>query len=85
VLAVEPDNQPALYYLAELYMKWDPPRQDEAEDLYQQAIEANPDSFLASQATDRLTTIAPSPAAAASPQASPVAVDGTPVGDGTGG
>lgn len=83
VLEIEPDNQQALYYLAELYMNWDPPRQDEAEELYQRAIEADPDSFLASQATDRLTTIAPSPAALASPEASPSA--GTPVGDGTGG
>lgn len=85
VLEVEPDNQQALYYLAELYMNWDPPRQAEAESLYKQAIEADPDSFLASQATDRLTTIAPSPVAGASPQASPAANIGTPVGDGTGG
>lgn len=83
VLEMNPDHQGGLYYLAELYMEWDPPRQAEAETLYQQAIEVDPDSFLASQATDRLTTIAPSPAAWASPQASPSV--GTPVGDGTGG
>lgn len=85
VLEMEPDNQAALFYLAELYMEWDPKRQEEAEQLYQQAIDADPDTFLASQATDRLTTIAPSPAASASPGASPAAEPGTPVGDGTGG
>jgi cytochrome c-type biogenesis protein CcmH/NrfG len=85
VLELEPDNQAALYYLAELYMAWDPPRQEEAEALYQQAIDADPDTFLASQAKDRLTSIAPTPAASASPQASPAADPGTPVGDGTGG
>jgi cytochrome c-type biogenesis protein CcmH/NrfG len=85
VLEMEPDHQAALYYLAELYMEWEPRRQEEAEALYQRAIEADPDSFLASQAKDRLTTIAPSPAASASPQASPASDAGTPVGDGTGG
>lgn len=84
-LDLEPDNQAALYYLAELYMEWEPPRQDDAEALYQQAIEADPDTFLASQAKDRLASIAPTPVALASPQASPVGEPGTPVGDGTGG
>ncbi len=85
VLEMDPDNQAALYYLAELYMAWEPTRQEEAEELYRRAIAADPESFFASQAQDRLTTIAPSPAAWASPEASPVTGDGTPVGDGTGG
>jgi cytochrome c-type biogenesis protein CcmH/NrfG len=85
VLELEPDNQAALYYLAELYMDWEPKRQDEAESLYQKAIDADPETFLASQAKDRLASIAPTPAAFASPQASPVAGTATPAGDGTGG
>lgn len=50
VLEAEPDNLPAHYYLAKLYMGWEPPRQDEARDHFTRAIEINPDSFLAEQA-----------------------------------
>ena len=83
-LELDPAHQRAMFYLAELYMAWDPPRREEAEELYRQAIEVDPDAQVAVDATNRLSSIAPSPPAAASPQASP-AVDGTPVGDGTGG
>jgi hypothetical protein len=76
-------RQAALYYLAELYYRWDPPRQGEASDLYTQAIEQDPNSFLAEQAENRLSSIGATPEASASPQASPSA--GTPTGDGTGG
>ncbi len=87
VLGMEPDNpsvlQAALYYLAELYIHWDPPRDGEARDLYQRAIEQDPNSFLAEQARNRLTSIAATPESGASPQASPAS--DTPTGDGTGG
>jgi cytochrome c-type biogenesis protein CcmH/NrfG len=82
-LEIDPGNQAALYYLAELYMAWEPKRQAEAERLYQKSIDADPGTFLATQARDRLASIAPSPVA--SPQASPVATPATPAGDGTGG
>jgi cytochrome c-type biogenesis protein CcmH/NrfG len=82
VLELEPENQAALYYLAELYMEWKPKRQEEAEELYRRSIEADPGTFLASQAKDRLASIAPTPVASGSPHASPIA---TPAGDGTGG
>jgi cytochrome c-type biogenesis protein CcmH/NrfG len=72
VLELEPNNQAALFYLAELYVGWDPDRKSEAIPLYQQSIEVDPDSFLASQAKDRLASISSTPVAFASPQASPI-------------
>ena len=76
VLEMDPGSQEAYYYLAELYMNWDPPREAEARDLYQRAVEADADSFLAKQARNQLDSLGGTPAA--SPQA-------TPAGDGTGG
>ncbi|HEV2127702.1 MAG TPA: tetratricopeptide repeat protein [Thermomicrobiales bacterium] len=76
VLEMEPNSQEALYYLAELYMDWEPPREEEARELYQRAIEADPDSFLAEQARNQLDSMFGTPTSPASPQA-------TPAGDGT--
>jgi cytochrome c-type biogenesis protein CcmH/NrfG len=72
VLELRPDRQEALYYLAELYMRWEPARESEAEDLYQRSVAANPDSFLAEQAVNQLTSLGATPAVVAS--------DATPVG-----
>ena len=85
VLEMNPDSQEALYYLAELYMSWEPPRTEDARSLYEQSIGIDPDSFIAQQAQDRLSSIGATPSAGASPQATPAAEDGTPTGDGTGG
>jgi len=82
VLEMKPDSQEAKYYLAELYMAWDPPREGEARTLYEESVEIDPDSFIAEQATNRLSSMASTPVGGASPEASPVS---TPVGDGTGG
>lgn len=57
VLESEPDNQTAHYYLAELYMGWDSPRQDEATEHYQRAVEIDPESFLGQRAQNRLDTM----------------------------
>lgn len=82
VLEIRPDSQEARYYLAELYMEWDPPREEEARTLYEESIELDPDTFIAELATNRLSSMVATPAGGASPAASPVS---TPVGDGTGG
>lgn len=82
VLETKPDSQEAVYYLAELYMGWDPPREDEARTLYEESIELDPDSFIAEQAATRLSSMPATPAGGAAGEASPVS---TPVGDGTGG
>jgi tetratricopeptide (TPR) repeat protein len=50
VIENDPDNLPANYYLAMLYLDWSPPRNEEAIILLERAIEINPESFLAEQA-----------------------------------
>ncbi len=73
VLEMRPDSQEAQYYLAELYMNWDPPREEEARELYEAAVESDPESFLAEQARNQLASFSGTPA---SPAATP-ADDGT--------
>lgn len=82
VLEMDPESQEAHYYLGELYMEWDPPREEEARDLFERAVAINPDSLIGELATNQLSSIAATPASLASPGASPAAV---PEGDGTGG
>lgn len=50
VLEQEPDSLSGHYYLAKLYLDWQPRRQDEASEHFQRVLEINPDSFLAEQA-----------------------------------
>lgn len=57
VLADEPGNQMAHYYLAELYMHGDPPKTSEALDHYQTASEIDPDSFLGERAQNQVDTM----------------------------
>ena len=57
VLELEPDNHSAHYYLARLYMDWQPRRQDEAVVHFQRVIEIAPDSFLAEQSQSVLDTL----------------------------
>lgn len=57
VLKDEPDNQQAHYYLAELYMNWDPPRTDEAFAHYQRAAAIDPGSFLGERSQNRVDTM----------------------------
>lgn len=59
VLEIDPDNHTAHYYLARLYLNWQPRRQDEAVEHLQQTIELAPNSFLAEQAQSLLDTLGP--------------------------
>ena len=68
ILDQDRENAEAWFYLAELYLQFDPPRDDEAIFAYQQVIRYDPTSFLAEQASARLTELG-----VATPQASPVA------------
>ena len=70
VLETDPDNHTAHYYLARLYMDWQPRRQEEATEHFQRVIEIAPDSFLAEQSQGVLDTMGQ-----ATPASSPV---GTP-------
>lgn len=68
VLELDPDNHTAHYYLAQLYMDWQPRRQEEAIEHFQRVIEIAPDSFLAEQSQGVLDTMGQ-----ATPAASPLA------------
>jgi len=76
-LELEPDSQEAMYYLAELYFAWSPPRTEEAMSLLEKVIALNPDSFIAEQAQRRLDSISATPISGETPA--------IPAGDGTGG
>ena len=78
-IELNPDSQEAHYYLAELYMEWEPPRTDEAVELYEEAIALDPDSQRAELARNRLSSIAGTTSDIATPEPSPA----TPAGDGT--
>jgi tetratricopeptide (TPR) repeat protein len=54
VLEDEEDNVEAMYLMAEINERKQPPQQDEAEELYRQVIETDPDSFYAEMAEERL-------------------------------
>ncbi len=75
VLELRPESQEALYYLAELYMRWETAREPEAVDLYQRSVAVNPDSFIAEQAINQLNSLGRTLAAAASPAATPIGAD----------
>ncbi len=56
-LEINPNSQEAMYYLAQLYISWDPPRTEEAIALLEGSIEIDSDSFIAEQAKDQLDSI----------------------------
>lgn len=68
VLEQEPDSLSGHYYLAKLYMDWQPRRQEEAIEHFRRVMEINPDSFLAEQAKVELDSMN---------QTTPVASPGT--------
>ncbi|MEJ7839654.1 MAG: tetratricopeptide repeat protein [Thermomicrobiales bacterium] len=70
VIELDPNNQAAHYYLGEMYRLATPPRNDEAVPYYQRAIDIDPDSFLADQSRNNLTTLGV-PITAGTPVASP--------------
>jgi cytochrome c-type biogenesis protein CcmH/NrfG len=53
-LELEPENVEAMFLLAGIMERDNPPRQDEADHLYEQIIEAAPESFYAQMAEERL-------------------------------
>ena len=59
VLELEPDNHTAHYYLAQLYMDWQPRRQEEAVEHFNRVVEIAPNSFLAEQSQIVLDSLAP--------------------------
>ncbi|HEY7030736.1 MAG TPA: tetratricopeptide repeat protein [Thermomicrobiales bacterium] len=66
IVAGQPANYEAHYYLAELYRNWLPPRNDEAAAEYRRTIEVGPGTYvaeLAAQALKELGYATPEPAA----------------------
>jgi tetratricopeptide (TPR) repeat protein len=68
VLEMDPDNQQAHYYLAELYMAWQPARTDEAIPHYQRVVEIDPTTLIGERSQTQLDTLG-----ATMPSASPTA------------
>lgn len=50
VLTNDPHNQTAHYYLAQLYLSWEPARREEALEHYERAVVIDPESFLGERA-----------------------------------
>ena len=59
-IEINPDDHSAHYYLARLYLDWQPVRQGEAIEHFERVIEIAPNSFLAGQAQDVLESLGPS-------------------------
>lgn len=68
VIELQPDNHTAHYFLARLYMDWQPRREEDAIGHFQRVVEIAPDSFYAEQSQNVLDTIGQS-----TPIASPTA------------
>jgi cytochrome c-type biogenesis protein CcmH/NrfG len=72
-LELDPGNQEAHYYLAELYRMWTPPRTDEAIMHYQQAAASDPSTLISERSRTQLVSLGVatptgSPASATPPQ-----------------
>jgi cytochrome c-type biogenesis protein CcmH/NrfG len=65
-LELDPSNQEAHYYLAELYRTWTPPRTDEAIMHYQQAAASDPSTLISERSNTQLASLG-----AATPAGSP--------------
>jgi cytochrome c-type biogenesis protein CcmH/NrfG len=57
VLDSDPNSLPGHYYLARLYMDWEPQRREDARMHYERVLEINPDSFLSEQAQVELDSM----------------------------
>ncbi len=57
VLEAEPRNVEALFYRAQLYRTWHPPRIEDAVAGYRQVIEIGPDQYLAQRAAEELVAL----------------------------
>jgi cytochrome c-type biogenesis protein CcmH/NrfG len=56
VLEEDGENVEAMFLLGEIMQRSDPPRQDEADDLFERVVETEPDSFYAERAQEYLAT-----------------------------
>lgn len=70
-IAIDPRNQDAHYYLAELYSRWQPVRKSEAIAEYQNAFEIDPTTLIGQKSRDALAAMG-----VATPTASPQATPG---------
>jgi cytochrome c-type biogenesis protein CcmH/NrfG len=53
-IEIDPEEEEAMYLLAQLYEQSNPPRMEEAEEMYRRVIETSPESFYAQLARDAL-------------------------------
>jgi len=79
-LEIDPDIQQAHYYLAELYVAWDPPRTDEAIAHYWTVVQIDPTTLIGERAQTQLDTLGAgsppaSPPAGATPQSTPIGTE----------
>lgn len=74
VIELNPDDHRAHYYLAQLYMDWQPRRQEEAVVHYERVIEIAPNSFYAERSIVVLESLGP---------ATPASYEVTPIGSPT--
>lgn len=72
VLEMDPNNQQAHYYLAELYMAWQPARTEEAIPHYQRSAEIDSTTLIGERSRTQLDTLGAT-MPGASPAASPLA------------
>ncbi len=77
VLEAEPSNVEALFYRAQLYRTWHPPRIQDAVAGYQRVLQIAPDQYLAQRAAEELAALGyATPSAGATPLAA--SMEGTP-------
>ncbi|MGC4107043.1 MAG: tetratricopeptide repeat protein [Thermomicrobiales bacterium] len=80
LIADDPNNQQAHYYLAEMYRVSAPPRTDEAIAEYQKAVAIDPTTYMAQQATEQLKILGITASPVASPSSSTPAANASPQG-----
>ncbi len=74
-LQMEAESQQAHYYLAELYMAWEPVRLDDALVHYRRAVEIDPGTLIGERSQTQLDTLdGGTPAASPAPAGSTPAV-----------
>ena len=75
VIEAEPNNEQAHFALAQLYANWVPPRMADAIAEYQTVIAIAPETFVAERSKEELATLGVATPSAASPVASPAAME----------
>lgn len=64
---LDPDDPAPAYYLALFYETREPPRVDDAREWFQRAIDADPESLIGRQASDRLAALDADPTPSVTP------------------